>query len=154
MSFSIAQIPIIFPWFRPSYLTSPIWRFAVGDLLVKDWKLSDGGKPPKGQMPAYPTSMIFIRDLNFNFGSESGFSEWMNEQSAKSANGGGALSIGPIFLGGKYSSWQTQGRSENSAQYKYDENGMSVPGMQLIGFKCHVLPGSVPNPSSDVKEWV
>ncbi|MGE5464800.1 MAG: hypothetical protein ACM3PS_15670 [Syntrophothermus sp.] len=154
MSFSIVQIPIVRPWFRPSYLTSPIWRFAVGDVLVKDWKLSDGGKPPTGQLPAYPTSMIFIRDLNLNFGSESGFSEWMNEQSESAAHGGGALSIGPFFLGGSYSSSSKQGRSESSSQYKYDENGMSVPGMQLIGFKAHVHTLPMPNPSSAVLEWV
>jgi hypothetical protein len=154
MSFSIAQIPIVRPWFRPSFLTSPIWRFAVGDIVVKDWQLSDGGKPPKGNMPAYPTSAIFIRDLTLNFGSESGFSEWMNEQSASSASGGGAVSLGPFFLGGSYSRSQNQGKSQSQSQYKYDENGMSVPGMQLIGFKCHIFPETSPKPSSDVQEWV
>ena len=154
MSFSIAQIPLVRPWFRQSYLTSPIWRFAVGDVLVKDWKLSDGGKPPTGQMPAYPTSAIFIRDLTLNFGTESGFSEWMNEQSSKSKGGGAALSLGPFFLGGSYSSWQKHGKSESQSQYKYDENGMSVAGMQLIGFKVHMHTMELPKPSADVKEWV
>jgi hypothetical protein len=153
MSFSIAQIPIIRPWFKPSYLTSPIWRFAVGDILVKGWQLSDGTKPPKGQMPAYPTSAIFIRDLHLNFGTESGFSDWINEQSASSASGGGTVAIGPICLGGSYSSWSKQGKATSQSQYKYDENGMSVPGMQLIGFKCHIFPQS-PNPSPDIKEFV
>ena len=153
MSFSIAQVPIIRPWFRNSYLVSPIWRFAVGDVLVKDWMLSNGGKPPKGLLPAYPTSAIFIRDLKLDFGNESGFAEWMNQQSSSSAGGGGGLSIGPVFLGGSYSSCQTQGKSKSQCQYKYNENGMSVPGMQLIGFKCHIIPQS-PNPSPDVKEWV
>lgn len=153
MSFSIAQIPIMRPWFRSSYLTSPIWRFAVGDILVKGWQLSDAGKPPKGQMPAYPTSAIFIRDLQLNFGAESGFSDWINEQSASSASGGGTVTIGPVFLGGSYSSWSKQGKSTSQAQYHYDENGMSVPGMQLIGFKCHINP-LCPNPSPDIKEFV
>jgi hypothetical protein len=134
-------------------LTSPIWRFAVGDILVKGWQLSDAGKPPKGQMPAYPTSAIFIRDLQLNFGAESGFSDWMNEQSASSASGGGSVCIGPVFLGGSYSSWSKQGKSTSQAQYHYDENGMSVPGMQLIGFKCHINP-LCPNPSPDIKEFV
>jgi len=153
MSFSIAQVPIVRPWFRSSFLVSPIWRFAVGDILVKGWQLSDAGKPPKGIMPAYPTSAIFVRDLTLNFGTESGFSEWMNEQSSSSAGGSAGLSIGPFFLGGNYGSWQKQGKSQSQWQYHYDENGMSVPGMQLIGFKCHINPKS-PNPSPDVKEWV
>jgi hypothetical protein len=153
MTFWIAQIPIVRPWFRPSYITSPIWRFAVGDIWVKDWKLSDGGKPPQGKMPAYPTSAIFIRDLHFNFGTESGFADWVNDQSKSSAGGGGGFSIGPIWGGGSASSWKKQGKSESQSEYKYDENGMNVPGMQLIGFKCHIIPPS-PNPSRDVKEWV
>lgn len=153
MSFSIAQIPIVRPWFRSSFLTSPIWRFAVGDILVKGWQLSDGSKPPKGVMPAYPTSAIFIRDLTLNFGSESGFSDWMTEQSQSAANAGGALTLGPFFLGGSYSRSQDRGKSQGQSQYKYDENGMSVPGMQLVGFKCHINPTS-PNPSPNVKEWV
>jgi hypothetical protein len=154
MSFSIAQIPLLLPWFKPSYLTSPIWRFAENDISVKGWQLSDGGKPPKGQMPAYPTSAIFIRDLQLNFGTESGISDWMNEQSASSASGGGTLCIGPIFLGGSYSNWSKQGKSTSQAQYHYDENGMSVPGMQLIGFKCHIFDKQYPNPSPDIKDFV
>jgi hypothetical protein len=77
----------------------------------------------------------------------------MNQQSQSSASAGGALSFGPFYLGGSYSSWQKQGRSESQYHYHYDENGMSVPDMQLIGFKCHINPVS-PNPSPDVKEWV
>ena len=146
MSFSIAQIPLVRPWFRQSYLTSPIWRFAVGDVLVKDWKLSDGGKPPTGQMPAYPTSAIFIRDLTLNFGTESGFSEWMNEQKSKSKGGGAALSLGPFFLGGSYSSWQKHGKSESQSQYKYhDENGMSVAGMHSSALKSICIPWNSQN---------
>jgi len=104
-------------------------------------------------MPAYPTSAIFIRDLTLNFGSESGFSDWMTQQSQSAANAGGALTLGPFFLGGSYSRSQDQGKTQGRSQYQYDENGMSVPGMQLIGFKCHINPTS-PNPSPAVKEWV
>jgi hypothetical protein len=153
MSFFICQIPIIKPWFRSSFLTSPIWRFAVGDYFVKGWQLSDGGKPPKGQMVAYPTSAIFVRDLKLNFGNQSGFANWVNDQSSSSASGGGGLSFGPFSCGGSYSNWKTQGQATSNQAYHYDENGMSIPDMQLIGFKCHINP-LTPNPDSGIKTWV
>ena len=118
MSFFICQIPIIRPWFKPSFLTSPIWRFDVGDYYVKGWQLSDAGKPPKGQMVAYPTSAIFIRDLHLNFGSESGFADWANDKSSSSASGGGFLSVGPFYCGGSYSSSSSQGKATSQSQYR------------------------------------
>jgi len=63
MSFKITQVPIVRPWFKTAFLASKLWRFdpsnpeAMGDMV------SDGGKPPKGLIPAYPTSLICIKDL-------------------------------------------------------------------------------------------
>jgi hypothetical protein len=30
---------------------------------------------------------------------------------------------------------------------------MKIPGIQIIGFKCHLLPKS-PDPLPEIKEWV
>src|SRR5262249_52911708 len=152
MSFEIAQIPIVRPWFKSSYLTSKIWRYAVGNVLVKDWVLSDGASPPHGEMPAYPTSVIFIRNLKFNFGDSSGFSHFLDQQESSSSGGGGFAAIGPVFLGGSASSWSKGEKTDRSWGFHRTDQGLTVPGMQIIGFKCHVMPKS-PNPAPEIKSW-
>jgi len=153
MSFEIAQIPIIRPWFKSSYLSSKTWRFNPNNPDFKNDVLCDAGSPPNGLMPDYPTSIIFIRNLSLDFGSDSGFSHYLDEQKSSHVEGGGCVSIGPFFLGGSASHWSKEGNTEFDWGYSYTEQGLTVPGMQIIGFKCHILPKS-PNPSPDVREWV
>ena len=37
--------------------------------------------------------------------------------------------------------------------YHWDGQTLTVPGMQCVGFKCHIIPKS-PNPLPTIKEWV
>ncbi len=67
MSFDICQVAIVRPWFKTSFLNSKTWRFDPGNPDVKNNLLSDGGSPPKGLMPAYATSVIFIKNLMLDF---------------------------------------------------------------------------------------
>ncbi len=69
LTFEIAQAAIVRPWFHPSFIKSKSWRFSPGsDGVVSGDMVSDGGDPPKGLMPAYPTSVIFIRNLSMQIG--------------------------------------------------------------------------------------
>lgn len=153
LSFKIAQVPIVRPWFKTAFLMSKCWRFDQNNPEAKSEMVSDGGNPATGLIPAYPTMMIFIKDLTLYLSKSSGFSNFLSEFERSSASGGGFLSLGPFSLGGSHSRQSSSGAS--SFGYHYDSNTqtMSVPGMQLVGYKCHVLPKS-PNPLPTITNWI
>jgi len=154
LSFEIAQIPIVRPWFKSSYLMSKTWRFDQNNVDLKDELLSDGGSPPRGLMPAYPTAVIFIRNLNMEIGHSEGFDHFMSEHSSSSQSGGGGFSFGPFSCGGSASHYTTHGSTERDYGWSWNGHSLSVPGMQIAGFKCHVLPKKTPNPDPAIKAWV
>ena len=153
MSFEIAQVPIVRPWFKEAFLLSRSWRFDPNDAEAKEEVVSDGGSPPKGKMPAYPTSVIFIRNLVLDFGTSSGFNDFVAEHTSSHAGAGGSVSWGPFSLGGSYSRQTASGSTQHTQHHETSGQGISVAGMQIAGFKCHVLPKS-PDPMSAITEWV
>jgi len=155
MTFEIAQIPIARPWLHPAFLTSHYWRFDQNNVVVKGDMLSDGGTTPKGKMPAIPMSAIFVRKLSLKFGESHGFSDYINNARQQSSSGGGVFALGGFFLGGSGSHRSGSGDSRRDFGFKFENNTMTVEGMQLIGFKCHLLPKS-PDPSSEIPSnaWI
>jgi hypothetical protein len=153
MSFKIMQVPIVRPWFKTSYLVSKLWRFDPSNPEAKADMVSDGGKPPKGLIPAYPTSIICVKDLKLVFSNSSGFAEAEASWKKASMSGGASFGFGPFHLGGSHGRSSASG--ERSSQYHYDSQTqtMTIDGTQAIGFKCHVLP-KCPDPNGSVKEWV
>ncbi len=153
MNFKIAQVPITRPWFKTAFLMSKSWRFDQNDPEAKIQVVSDGGRPAKGMIPAYPTSLICIKDLRIFFGKSSGFNELRSQWESSSSSGGGFFSFGPIHLGGTHG--RSSGSGARSSNYHYDSNTqwMTVPGVQIIGFKCHILPKS-PNPLPTITNWI
>lgn len=147
LSFELTQIPIIRPWFKTNFLTSKTWRFAQGNQGFKNKFLSDGKKPPhkNSMMPAYPTAMIFVRNLRLSFANASSVASMLDTKTS----GGGSVGWGPFHVGGSYSS----GKSERSRNNHSDSQGIYIDGLQCIGFKCHLLPKS-PNPDPAIKSWV
>jgi hypothetical protein len=153
LSFEIAQVPIVRPWLKSSFLVSKTWRFDPGNPDVKNDVLSDGGLPPKGLIPAYPTTAIFIRNLFMDVGHSDGFSSYMNQFSSSAQSGGGGFSFGPFSFGGGASHYTANGETSRTFGFNWDGHGLSVPGMQLVGYRCHVLPKS-PDPSPGITAWV
>jgi hypothetical protein len=153
MSFKICQVPIVRPWFRSSFLLSKLWRFDQNNPEAKSQMISDGGNPPKGLIPAYPTSMICIKDLTLTLSKSSGFEEMHQSWQRQSAGGGAVVCWGPFHLGGSHARSSASG--ERSSNYHYDSQTqtMKVPGAQVIGFKCHLVPKS-PDPLSSVTAWI
>jgi hypothetical protein len=153
LGFSIAQVPIVRPWFKTAFLASKCWRMDQNNPEAKGQMVSDGGKPPKGLIPAYPTSLILIKNLRMSFAKSSGFEDLHASWQNSSASGGGVLMLGPFHLGGSHGRSSASG--ERSSDYHYDSNSqtMTVPGTQIIGFKCHVLPKS-PDPLSTITQWI
>jgi len=87
LSFQICQTMIVRPWHK-NFVVSKLWRFDPNNPEAKGDLVSDGGKPPKGLIPAYPTAAVFIRNLRLNFGTNSGFSNWYSQQTSSSQGGG------------------------------------------------------------------
>jgi hypothetical protein len=152
VSFEIAQAQIVRPWFKQAFLLSKSWRFDQGNPEVKDEIVSDGLTPPKGLMPGYPTSVVFIRNLTLKVGKASGFGEFVSQHTSASVGGQGGISIGPFYGGGAYSRATIGGSTNRNHQQHWDGQELSVPGMQVIGFKCHILP-ACPSPLSTIHEW-
>jgi len=155
LSFEICQVPIIRGnWFHTDFLTSKTWRFDESDPEAKGQVLSDGAKPPKGMMVAYPTTAVFVRNLNMNIGHSDSFSHFVDEQKSSSSSGGGRMSIGPFFAGGGgYSQSSKSGATQNDYGYHWDGQTMSFAGAQIAGFKCHILP-KTPDPLPSITKWI
>jgi hypothetical protein len=153
LSFEICQVPIVRPWFKPAFVIGHTWRFDQNNPDTKSEAVSDGGTPPKGLVPAYPTSMVVIRNLSLGLGQSDSFSNFMSSRQSSSSGGGGFVSFGPFFLGGSASNFSAGGRTDRNWGYSWNNQTMSVSGMQIIGFKCHVFPKS-PDPNPTIKTWV
>lgn len=155
MSFEIAQIPIARPWLRTAFLTSHGWRFDQNNVLTKGERLSDGASPPTGKMPAYPTVAIFIRKLALSFGESHDFSDYVSNAKSSSTSAGGFMFFGPFFVGGSGSHRSGSGVTQRDYGYRFENNTMFVDGMQLIGFKCHIMPKSPdPDPAIPAADWI
>lgn len=141
MNFDLVQVPISRPWFSPEFLKNSAWRFAKGKGMSP---LSDGGKPPQGQLVAYPTTAVFVRNILVDFQELHDSTSTYSQQISAKAN----VSYGPFSFGGSYN----RSVGERKFDSKIGSQGLEVPGMQLIAFKCSVLPAS-PNPSSEITKW-
>lgn len=154
MSFKITQVPIVRPWFKTSYLASKLWRFDPTNPEAKGDLVSDGGKPPKGLIPAYPTSMICIKDLSLRFAKSSGLKEAEESWKKASASGKAAVSFGPFHLGGSHGRSSSSGQRSSKYHYDSQTQTMTVPGAQVIGYKCHVMSEKAPDPNNSITEWI
>lgn len=142
IKFSLAQVPISRPWFSPEFLTNKAWRFRNGSGMEC---LCDNSEPPKGQMTAYPTSIIFAKDVQISFKDSKDFSNMVSSQ----GSGGLSFGWGPFRIGGSVK------RSTKTVDTSCvaTSNGISVKGMQTIAFKCALLPQS-PQPDSSITNWI
>jgi hypothetical protein len=153
LSFEIAQIPIVRPWFKEVFINSHTWRFDPTNPDVSKAAVSDGGSPPSGLVPAYPTTAIFIRNLTLSILQNSDAGQFISQYSSSSQGGGGYVSLGPFCLGGSATHYSSNGYTQQSFDHQWNDQGLSVPGMQLVGFKCHIFPKS-PNPDPSITSWV
>lgn len=151
LNFSIAQAFIVRGnWFRPSFLHSKLWRFTPDNPEAAGEMVSDGGTPPKGLIPAYPTSVIFIKDLEISFKDSEGAAEAASEWERSSASGGGYFHFGPIHLGGSHARNSAEGERDSSFEYNSTSQSIKVPGHQIIGFKCQKHTEKMPDPLADI----
>ncbi|MBE1877302.1 hypothetical protein [Myceligenerans pegani] len=145
LTMKIARVPIYRPWFHLDFLKSQYWRFAQNDTVVKDQLISDGQSPPQGLMPSITTECVFVRDVRIHFGES--HSDYMSK--FETVRGGGGFSFGPWWAGGSHVN-QSDSRTFDST---WSNEGISINGLQLLGFVCHTLPRS-PEPSPEITDWI
>jgi hypothetical protein len=145
LEFQMCRVPIYRPWFHLDFIKSGYWRFAENNLELANSLISDGKKPPNGLMPAISTECVFIKDLVLHFGSR--HSEMLRQR--RSVAGKGGIAIGPFWGGGSHNN-QSDSRQHEA---RWEDQGIRVPGLQLIGFICHLLP-KAPDPNPRVDKWI
>ncbi len=145
MRFKMCRMPTFRPWLHLSYLKSGFWRFDQNNEVYKNTMVSDGNTPPDGLMPAITTECIFIKDLHLHFGKS--HREFVRKRNSVSGRGG--VSFGPFWGGGSH----TQKSDQRSHKSEWDDQGIRIPGLQLLGFVCHTLP-QAPNPNPNIKDWI
>jgi hypothetical protein len=151
LSFSIAQAFIVRGnWFRPSFLHSKLWRFTPDNPEAARETVSDGGTPPKGLIPAYPTSVIVIKDLKISFRDSEGAMEAASDWERSSTSGGGYFHFGPLHLGGSHARSSAEGERNSSFDFSHSNQSITVPGHQIIGFKCHKHTEKMPDPLANI----
>lgn len=145
LKFQICAVQIYRPWLHKTFLTNTSWKFDSNDISYKDDLLSDGKIPAKGRMPGVTTQCIFIRDLKLHYGKrhsefEKNLKKTQADFKAKSPFGG--------------TNFDAKSHNFNySSEGNSTSNEIGVKGMQLIGFKCHLL-GKSPNPNPEIKKWI
>jgi hypothetical protein len=154
LTFSICEIPIIRAWFKDAFLLSKSWRFDQSNPDSKNQLVSDGGSPPTGYLPAYPTAVVFIKDLVLGIRQDSAAGQFITQQSASSQGGGVSIGLGPFSFGGSASHYSSSGYSSQNINSSWNDQGLSVPGMQIAGFKCHIFTSKLPNPDPSIKTWI
>ena len=154
LSFSICEVEVIRPWFKDAFLMSKTWRFDPSNPDSKGLMISDGGKPPKGSLPAYATAVVFIKDLVLGIRQDSAAGQYISQQSASSQGGGVSVGFGPFSFGGSASHYSNKGYSSQNITSTWNDQGLSVAGMQIAGFKCHVLTAPCPQPDPSIKAWI
>ena len=148
LEFEISQVPIVRPWFKTVFLTSKAWKLdptTNPEIKSRGEVLNDGEMPPKGILPGYPTTVVFIRNLILNFGTYN--SDFQSDFTSNSASG--SAGWGPFSVSAHYNS----SKGEESFESHSNTQGIRVDGMQIIGFKCHLLPKS-PDPLPGITNWI
>ncbi|UEM01688.1 hypothetical protein JL101_016955 [Skermanella rosea] len=58
VSFEYTSVTILRDWFAPEVFQARFWRFGDAGRM-----LSDGGTPPRGELPGYIAAVVFLRNL-------------------------------------------------------------------------------------------
>lgn len=134
IKFRCVQVPILRPWFEPGFLTCGAWRWRDSSFAP----LSDGKPNPMGNLIAYPTTALFVKDVEVAVENMESFTRFTKGDSSSQFN-----SVGPFRL---FRKRETTSRSEHSShetivtQDSSAQGTIRIPGTQLIGFKCFAMP--------------
>jgi hypothetical protein len=128
MKFKVTQISLGRAWFSPDFILNEAWDW---DQSIQKL-LSDGKNPPFGRMIAYPTTAVFVKDVEITSSSIKN----VKDEVKKSLEVGGTVGWGPFSLTARHKQNSTDTKTKDDS----DNNTLKVEGMQLIAFKCFALP--------------
>lgn len=129
MEFELTQVAIARPWFDADFVGSDGWRFHQGG---------------DGKSLVYPTALVLARNITLDFAEL----HKKGSEYKEAIETGLDASYGPFTLSGTYK----RGVDEKKLDTKTGDAGLQVGGMQIIGFRCAVLP-KVPNPNPAITDW-
>lgn len=155
ITFKIMQVNIVRPWFKPSFLISKGWRFDPGSVQGKQGTiLSSGGFKPDGILPAYITSMLVVKDVVIDFKDYNIAKDFKHKFDQVKHDGGAGVSIGILGIGARANVSYLDNKKHDESEYDIDQykSKITIPGMQIVGYRCHLLSQS-PNPLPGDNEW-
>lgn len=127
MKFKITQATIGRGWFDSDFLTSGLWTWKP-----ENGMLSDGEIPPHGSLIAYPTTAVFIKDIEIT---SSGLKD-ASKDIKSTLDAGGSVGWGPFNATAN----RHEDHHDSSRNFNEKTNTLHIEGMQLIAFKCFALP--------------
>jgi hypothetical protein len=130
VSFELAMVPLLRGWLDEEVFSSRSWKFD-SNIVSASELLSDGQMPPQGTMPMFPTAMLLARNVRINFDKSSE----VNKTFMETIRGSASVGWGPFSVRANY--YKRTDRS--SHDFVEDTAGLSVAGMQVIGFVCKLL---------------
>lgn len=149
MEFELTQVPIVRAWLREDFLLSRQWRVKAGaaGAAVQPGELLSNGKSeaPEGKLFAYPTVVLFARNIKVT---KSTYDK-ISTEASKKTGGRAAFNLGPFSLGSK-ADYNTTSKNVDVTQ---EDDKIVVPGMQVIGFRNHILP-LCPDPDPAITNWI
>ncbi len=143
LSFDLTQVVVSRPWFYPEFFMNRGWTLPKGAGWTYDKWPSDGKLPPDGSFIAYPTTILFARNIVI----ESADFATAFKAHSSSTSAGMSVGWGPFSLSGTY----RHGEQSTNFHSEADAQSVTVPGMQIIGFVNHLV-GKAPNPLPDLKD--
>ena len=141
LSFEFTQVVIARPYFAPEFFLNRGWTLEPGHGWMFDQLPSDGESPPQGLFVAYPTTLLFARNIVI----ESADLVTHVDTFKKSFEAGGSLSVGLFSLSGSYAK-SSSGRNFEATT---DGNKIIIPGMTMLG-SVNQLLRKTPNPMPDL----
>ncbi len=146
VGFELTQVPLFRSWLREDFLMSNKWRWKTQAGAGTGELLSNGDpNKPQGKLFAYPTVMIFARNISIT----KSIYDKVSSEVEQSGGASGGFSLGPFSIGGSGS----YNKTDRKVEVNQVGDKMVAPGMQIIGFRNHILPLS-PNPDSAVQKWI
>jgi hypothetical protein len=136
------------PWLDDLVFRSKIWRWSHAAPLASTL-ISDGATPPGSAfhdilMPYVPTSILVARNVQITVPISDSDQQQLRQGLAAKIS----VSVGPFTVGGSYQKDSTKATANSTVS----NNGVSIPGYQIIGWYCEVLPKS-PDPDLQDYKW-
>jgi len=139
LQFRLAKIPLRRSWLDAGVLRSRNWALNY-QLTSRAENISDGAGG--GTMPRMPVALIVARDVRLELAMSSEVNTFAMEEINASLRAG----WGPISIRGNYHKKTTK----QTHDFVKDAKGISIPGMQIIGFVMESIP-RCPDPDETLK---